>query len=303
MLGVTGATGLIGRIFVREAVRQGFKVRLLARGSVPTQDSMEVAYLDLAAPGHIDPSILDGCQAVVHLAARIPTDHSDVREADFCWQENALGTLKLMEAMDRAGVKRLIQTTSANAYAPWVEHPAELAPMFPASRIYYLTSKIAQELYANSMGLAHGIGVATLRISSVYGVDSHRAPITVIARQMIEGRSVKLASGGGFGADFVTDEDVARALLLILESNASGPFNVASGTRSTLLQIARQLAELTDYPLERTEIADRHPSGPADFGFPAINNAKLVALGFDPTPLAAGLVTLVDALRREINPG
>ena len=158
---------------------------------------------------------------MVHLAARIPTHHNDIDEASLCWQANALGTMKLVDAMGSAGVKRLIQTTSANAYAPWVHHPDELAPMFPTSRIFYLTSKIAQEWYANARGVEHGIGITTLRVSSVYGAASHRAPITLIARQMLDGATVRLVARGEFGADFVTDEDVAQALLIVLKAAAA----------------------------------------------------------------------------------
>jgi UDP-glucose 4-epimerase len=251
---------------------------------------------DLESPGHVDPLVLEGCHAVVHLAARIPTHHDDIDEATLCWQANAIGTLKLVDAMSKAGVKRLIQTTSANAYAPWIERPDELAPMFPASRIFYLTSKIAQELYANARGFEHGIKVTTLRLSSVYGTESHRAPITVIARQMLDGDTVKLAAGGGFGADFVTDNDVAQALLMVLETGANGPFNVSSGTRSTLRIIADQLADLTGTPQERIIIGDGDLPK-ADPGFPAIDNAKLLKLGFRPTPLDLGLKTLVNTLR------
>jgi UDP-glucose 4-epimerase len=232
---------------------------------------------------------------VVHLAARIPTHHNDIDEASLCWQANALGTMKLVDAMGSAGVKRLIQTTSANAYAPWVHHPDELGPMFPTSRIFYLTSKIAQEWYANARGAEHGIGITTLRVSSVYGAASHRAPITLIARQMLDGATVRLVARGEFGADFVTDEDVAQALLIVLKAAALGPFNVSSGTRSTLRDIAQRLAELTGTPEDRIVLAD--PSEGADRGFPEIDNRKLVKLGFSPTPLDRALEALVNALR------
>ena len=256
---------------------------------------MESAILDLESPGSVDPSVLKGCQAVVHLAARIPTHHDDMDEASLCCQVNSVGTLILIDAMGKAGVNRLIQTTSANAYAPWAERPDEQAPMFPASRTYYLASKIAQELYANARGLEVGVNVATLRVSSVYGIESHRAAITVIARQMVEGGRVRLTAGGAFGADFVTDEDVAQAILLLLETGANGPFNVSSGTRSTLLEIAHQLARLTGTPSERITVED--VDSHADPGFPAIDNGKLKKLGFRPTPLDLGLQTLVNELR------
>lgn len=272
---------------------------MLARGPVSTGDSIESAVLELETPGKIDPSVLEGCRAVIHLAARIPTNHGHIDEASLCWQANVLGTLKLVDAMNSAGVKRLIQTTSANAYAPWVNRPDELAPMFPNSRIYYLTSKIAQELYANSRCAELGIGITTLRISSVYGTASHRAPITLIARQMLDGATVRLASGGEFGADFVTDEDVAQAIFIVMETSALGPFNVGSGTRSTLREIAQRLAELTATPQGRIVFAK--PSQETDRGFPAIDNQKLVSLGFCPTPLDQGLEALVKALKEPVH--
>jgi len=112
---------------------------------------------------------------------------------------------------------------------------------------------------------------------------------------------VKLAAGGEFGADFVTDEDVAQALIMVLETGTTGPYNVASGKRSTLRNIADQLAELTDTPQGRILIADRDQLEMTDVGFPAIDNRKLIKLGFRPTALAVGLETLVDALRQGVD--
>lgn len=287
VLGVTGATGLIGTRFAELASRSGHELRLFSRAGEAGLT------LDLGLDS-IDPTPLAGCEAIVHLAARLPSSGSDVAEAQHCFDVNALGTLKLMQAMAEAGVARLIQATAANAYAPWCEFPDEQAPLYPLSRSYYLGSKVLQEVYAHSFGAEHGIAVTSLRISSPYG-PSPRSAIGRIAAALLGGKPVTLQNGGSFGADFIFIADVADAFLLLERLGLEGVWNVASGCRSTIRHVATRLVELTgaDSSLIKVEA-----SGANQFqGYPAVDAGKIRAKGFMPMDLDAGLGRLVDELR------
>ena len=283
---MTGATGVIGRAFVELARVHGYEVRPFARQTSGAQP------LELAS-SRVDPALFEGCDVVVHLAARLPS-RSDVQtEARDCWMTNALGTLKLMAAMREAGVKRLIQATAANAYASWCKYPDELAPLYPQTRTAYLSSKVQQELYAHSFGAEHGIAVASLRVSSPYGSDE-RNTIGRLAATLLDAGSVRLENDGAFAADFIFIQDVAHAILLIDGADANGVWNVASGKRRTISEIVERLVGLTGAgasQIYRDELRDREP------GFPAIDIAKIRSLGFVPTPFDEGLKATVDALR------
>ena len=247
----------------------------------------------IGADTRIDPAEFRGCSTLVHLAAHIPARHDDVEEAARCWEVNVHGTLRLLEAAAQAGVGRFIQTSSGNAYAPWATRPDEKAPLFPASREYYLGSKIAQELYAQSFCRTAGISTAVLRLGSVYG--PHPNTVSRMAERLLLGKTVELVDEGRFGADFVSVEDVSNGLLLVLGKSADGCYNLASGVRTTIAELADHLRAITGAPRERVSLLPA--SGKHDPGFPALDIGRIQALGYEPASLDEGLRRLVDGLR------
>ncbi|QAY78052.1 NAD(P)-dependent oxidoreductase [Sphingosinicella sp. BN140058] len=292
LLAVTGGTGFIGRRFV-EAVRGVHDVRLLLRDPAGLSGA-DARRFDLLGEEPLDPVLLEDVDAVIHLAARVPPDHFDPSEAKTCMAANAFGTLRLVEAMRAAGVGRLLQTTSANAYAPWVERPDEEAALYPVSRVYYLASKIAQELLAGASCAAGGIGLTTLRLSSVYGAGQSKGAVPALIRALRSGERLRLIDGGRFGADFVQVNDVVAALLRCLEGGVSGVYNVGSGQRATIRDIACHLLAIAGEDEQRLDI---RPGGDtADFGFAPLAIEKLEALGWGPTPLEHGLAVMLAAL-------
>jgi UDP-glucose 4-epimerase len=294
VIAVTGGTGFIGRRFVEAATAASYDVRLLLRTTTAAK-GRDVFAFDLAASKPVDPAILLGVDMVVHLAARVPSDHADPAEAQQCMATNAFGTLRLIEAMQAAGVQRLVQATSANAYAPWVSHPDELAPLFPEKRVYYLGSKIAQELLARYACLGADVHLTTLRLGSVYGAGQDLGAIPGMMRSLLARRPVTLVDGGSFGADFVYVDDVVDSILLCLKLGVSGPFNVGSGTRSTMKDIVDVLLRLTGE--DHRKITFRASGDGPDFGFPSLNISKLVDLGWEPIALETGLEKMLRWMR------
>lgn len=290
LVAVTGGNGFVGTHFSRHARRHGFRLRQLSRHPASSFDPAdEVRPFSLDAETYPD-DMLQGCDLIVHLAAHIPRDHRNIEEAELCWQRNVRGTLRLVEAAARAGVDRFVQTVSANAYAPVLDlSPDEDAAMFPKSRAYYLGSKMLQEICADELCRRAGISHAVLRISAVYGVGQISGLIPRLADDIAHDRPVHLTGGGGFGADFVYVDDVARSLLLAILERHGGPLNVGSGNRTTLIELATMLVDLfrRSHDLIRVE-GDLED----DPGFPALDIARLLSLGLEPRPLIAGLTEM-----------
>jgi UDP-glucose 4-epimerase len=290
LIAVTGGTGAIGRRVVRELLDEGFGVRLLSR-SAPRDLAIEHVSVDFSSDEPLDAGALAECSAVLHLAAYIPSKHEDPATAARCFQTNVLGTIKLLQAMEGAGVERLLQTTSANAYAPGIEAPTEQQPMYPAARAsFYLSSKLVQDIFGAHWAMCRGMSVTTLRLGSVYGAGMEQALFTRFAGALRAGEAIRLANGGSFGADFVEISDVAKAALMFLRSGVTGAFNVASGERTTLLEAARLLLELTGSSPDKL-IVDAEER--LEIGFPQMDISKVRQLGFIPTDLRTGLARVV----------
>ena len=298
IIAVTGGTGSLGRRFVTAALTRGLRLRLLSRAGAASLDSerlkgIEHRRFDLSEP--FGAAVLDGCNMVVHLAAHIPRNHSDPAEAVACLMANGAGTARLLEAAEQAGISYFIHTTAANAYVEKERPIDETGALFPARRSpFYLASKVVQDIFAEHWRLKGSLEVATLRVSSLYGVGQSSGAITAMARTLLSGDRVRLAGGGGFSADFVTVDDVVDALLLFLSSRTGGTFNIASGRHSTIREVADCLATLTGAGSEYVVVDGSAP----DAGFPAVDISRALACGFRPTGLADGLKALVAWLDR-----
>ena len=284
LLALTGGSGFIGRHFADAAKARGYRIRHLGRQRpAAAAEGDEFRSLDLSS---LDPnaSLLKGCDALVHLAAYIPRNHEDPAEAARCWNVNALGTLGLLEMAGRGDVAYVVQTSSANAYAPTSLSPDEGSALFPSSRGYYLGSKIMQEIYAEQYCRTTGLTLGTLRLGSVYGPGQESGALGNMVRAAQAGQPIQVIGSGRFGSDLVLVNDVVEALLLVLEGESSGPFNVGSGIRTSIAELARALTDLTGSPIHQDM-----SSGESDWGFPALNIERLKALGYRPTPIGTGL--------------
>jgi UDP-glucose 4-epimerase len=290
LVAVTGSSGFIGRRFVDAARGRGYRVRHLMRRAATGDTSDDVRPFDLLQD-KVDAAALDGCEILVHLAAHIPTDHLDPDEAERCWRANALGTLRLAEAATWAGVRQFIQTTSANAYAAWESAPTETAAMLPRSRGYYLGSKILQEIYAREVCRLAELPLATLRLGSVYGPGQSTGAVATLAGAFAAGYPVALQDGGRFGADFVHVDDVVMALMLVAEGTYDEPFNVGSGVRTSILELAQMLALETGVGSTLIQLEPEAVDG--DPGFPALSIARIQNLGYSPRDLKVGLASMV----------
>jgi nucleoside-diphosphate-sugar epimerase len=277
-IAITGASGAIGSRLVRAGMARGYSVVALSRqcpDDLP--QGTEWRQFDLASPESFAPA-LAGVDTVVHLASVICGEAPDQQTAASLWAINVLGTQALVTSMKNAGVQRLILGSTANFYAPDRPEANELSPVRPTTRTLYLGSKAVQEWTTAGLADQHGIAFASLRIASVVGTG--RSVIDHFARRLVSGDQVMIAGHGSFGADFVHVNDVVDALLIALDKRLEGVWNVSSGQRRLLLDVATDLSTSAgQFPA--TAIIVEH-EGEHDFGFPAINCDKLLAAGYRP---------------------
>jgi UDP-glucose 4-epimerase len=235
-------------------------------------------------------ALLDGCDAVVHVAAHIPKNMADPGEARTCVEVNALGTLSLLESAARAGVGRFVHFSSGNVYLPRDGAVAEDAPAFPAARApYYLGSKLLADVYVEHARRAQRIEGAILRVSSVYGPGMGEAGLVpTFARRLRAGQMLEVADGGRFASDLVFVDDVVEGAVRVLAAKAQGIFNIGSGQLSTVLDVARTMARLAG---RNDALAIAAPAdGPVNSGFAPLDIERARReLGYAPRTLAQGL--------------
>lgn len=279
LIGITGATGSIGLELGTLLLNKGHHVRALSRTQLSSQ-TMDWCEFDLTDSVEVMASKLRDVDVVVHLAAKVP-QKNNLDDGKEYWEINVLGMQRLVKAMESAGVGRLVLAAAANAYNPDTEEAWESSAFYPRSRILYLASKVAQEWYASALCEELLIDCTILRISSIIG--DGKSVIDKLAQQLANGDSVSIGSNSRFGADFVSREDVCKGIVLAIEKELVGIFNLSSGNRALLLDCVLEIADMLNCGREKVHL--ERSVGPADPGFPSINCDRLRDHGYSPTPI------------------
>jgi nucleoside-diphosphate-sugar epimerase len=189
-----------------------------------------------------------GKDLVFHLAAlRITQCAQEPRLANEVLVD---GTFNVLEAAQAAGVRKVVASSSASVYG--------LAEQFPTSErhhpynndTFYGAAKVFNEGMLRSFHAMYGLNYVALRYFNVFGprMDVHGVYTEVLIRWMerIEAGNPPLIFGDGLQTmDFVHVLDIARANILAAEADVTDDvFNIASGTETSLLELAATLVDV-----------------------------------------------------------
>ena len=191
---------------------------------------------------------LQGADGVFHFAALwLLQCHEFPRSA---FNVNVGGTFNVMDACVRQGVTRLVYSSSASVYGDAVEEPMTEDHPFN-NKNFYGATKIAGEAMLRAYHHRYGLDYVGLRYMNVYGPrqDYHGAYIAVIMKMLDaidRGEGPTILGDGSEAFDFVAVEDCALANVRAMQASAADRFyNVGTGTRTSLRELAELLCELT----------------------------------------------------------
>ena len=192
--------------------------------------------------------VMQGIDTVFHMAAlRITQCAAEPRLAVEVMVD---GTYNVLESAVRHEVPRLVAASSASVYGLADTFPTTEAQHPYANDTLYGAAKVFLEGLLRSFHAMYGLDYVALRYFNVYGrrMDIHGVYTEVLVRWMerIEAGTPPLILGDGLQTmDFVDIEDVARATLLAAQADVTDEvFNVASGTETSLLDLAKMLLKV-----------------------------------------------------------
>jgi UDP-glucose 4-epimerase len=180
--------------------------------------------------------------------------HESVHQPRDAVMVNALGAFNVIEAAQRADVGKVVFSSSASVYGEALAIPMTEEHPFN-NRTVYGATKIAGEQLFRAFHDQHGLDYVGLRYMNVYGprMDDRGAYVSVIVKVLdrIESGEPPLIFGDGSQSyDFVHVDDVARANVLALKSDATDVFlNIGTGVSTTIAELVERLLELTGSPL------------------------------------------------------
>jgi dTDP-L-rhamnose 4-epimerase len=300
----------------------------------PVLRSVEIVDADIRDAEAVARAI-QGVDRIVHLAAEVGVGQS-MYEIDRYVGVNDLGTAVLLKALLAQPVQRLVVASSMSIYGEglyetaegrlleevrrqptggWDPRDADGGPLTPVptpewkrpvlSSVNAIT-KYTQERLCMNVGPAYGMESVALRMFNVFGAgqalsNPYTGVLAIFASRILNGQPPMIFEDGQQQRDFVHVEDVARAFVLALEEPkaAGGVFNVGSGHRTTVEDVARLLARSMGREDLAPEFLNKARAGDIRHCFADLSHSRAV-LGFEPKrSLADGVPELADWLARQ----
>jgi nucleoside-diphosphate-sugar epimerase len=254
---ITGGAGFIGSHLVRELVNRGESVRVLDNFVTGKRENLApcAGRFELLEGSVDDPALvgraMQGVDFVLHQAALGSVPRS-VEDPLASHAANLTGTLVLLEAARRAGVRRFVYASSSSVYGDTPELPkVESMPTSPLSP--YAVTKLGGELYCGVFHRLYGLESVSLRYFNVFGPgqspDSQYAAVIPRFMSAIARSEPPVIYGdGGQSRDFTYIENVVQANLLSCTAPATAAgqaFNIACGESFTLQDLLQQMGEIS----------------------------------------------------------
>ena len=261
---VTGGAGFVGSTLTDELIKQGWQVTILDNLSTGKKENInpkaEFILCDISTVNQDELiSYMAGGDVFFHTAAlaRVQPSIQDPVSFDFV---NTGGTVKVLDAANKAGIKRVVYSASSSAYGDQTIMPLHeemsTGPISP-----YALQKYIGEQYCELFSTIYGLETVSLRYFNVYGErmlteGAYTLVMGVFAKQKQEGKPLTITNDGEQTRDFTYVGDVVNANILAATSDKVGKrevINIGAGDSCSVNQIAKAFGGSVHYIGDRLE--------------------------------------------------
>ncbi len=287
---VTGGSGFIGSHLVDRLRARNITVRIYDMVFPTWRQDIEFYHGSLLDSEALR-MCLNGVDVVYHLAAvadvRDVFEHPHESEAI-----NVRGTINVLEAMRRTGVKRIVYGSTSWVYSDTEgDDLDEDTLLAPPSHLYSVT-KLASEHYCRSYQELYGLEPTILRYGIPYGPRARAgAVVPIFVARALKGETITIAGDGSQFRQFVYVEDLAEGNVLAIKPVAKGKTYNLDGTERVSI---RQIAETVQRVVGQANI-EYGPARPGDFSGKVLSSRRaLEELGWKP------MVSFEEGVRRYV---
>ena len=262
---VVGGAGFIGSNLVDMLVSFGYETIVVDNLSTGKMSNVngEATFInmDISEDDRVPQlqEVMEGALYVFHLAALARVQPSIIDPITFN-KNNTNGTLNVLWAAHKAGVKRVVYSASSSAYGESKIFPTpETHPINPLSP-YGLQKYIGEE-YCKMFSEVYGLDTVSLRYFNVYGErmlleGGYCLVMGIFAQQMLQGKPLTITNDGEQRRDFTYVLDVCNANILAAEykEDLKGEsFNIGNGKNFSVNEVADMLGGEKQYGEKRLE--------------------------------------------------
>lgn len=260
---VTGGAGFIGSHLAELLVDKGYTVIIIDDLSTGKMSNIETLLhkdnVEFVKGSISDLSLLQrlfqNVDYVFHEAA-IASVARSIENPLGTHTVNVTGSLNVLLAARDNGVKKVVCASSAAVYGDTPTLP-QREDMMPNPKSPYAVHKLTMEHYCRVFTELYSLPTVCLRYFNVYGPhqdpnSEYAAVIPKFIQRVLEGKPLTIFGDGEQSRDFVFVKDVAKANLLLAESDATGVFNIGTGESISLNTLAECILQLTGKNIEIT---------------------------------------------------
>ena len=290
---VTGGAGFIGSHLADELAKRGYKIIILDDLSTGKKGNIEELLSQPFSRGEvqfIQGSVTDlpllnklfqNIDYVFHLAA-IPSVPRSIENPSASHEVNITGTLNVLLAAQENKVRKVIYSSSCAVYGDSQsisqKEDALLNPQSP-----YAATKLAAEYYCQVFHEVYKLPTACLRYFNIYGPrqdpnSQYAAVIPIFIKRLTGEKSPIIFGDGEQTRDFTFVKDAVEANILAAESDATGVFNIGTGNRVTINELAKLITRLLDKDMKPTYQKSR----PGDIKHSMADISKARAFNYNP---------------------
>lgn len=273
---VTGGAGFIGSHIVDSLIEQGHKVVVidnLSTGYIYNVHPQARFYLKSITDQQIfDIFTYEKPDYVFHQAAQIDVQVS-LKQPYFDAKVNILGTINILEACIKSGVKKIIYASSAAAYGePEYLGINEQHRIDPIS--YYGISKHTPEHYLRIYQRQYRLMFTALRYANVYGIrqdpKGEGGVISIFIDRVLGSQNPIIFGDGNQTRDFVYVKDIVSANLAAIHNADGQILNIGTGIQTSINVLLETIKTITGLRIQ----ANYAPERPGDIRHCYFNNAK-----------------------------
>lgn len=281
---VTGGAGFIGSHIVEQFQGQ-CEIRVLDSFRTGRRSNLNGLNCELIEGDVSDRATVaeavKGIDYIFHLAALVSVPESMEKIVE-CNKINAEGTIILLEEAAKAGVKKLILSTSAANYGDNPVSP-KVETMTPEPKSPYSITKLDGEYYCAMFTATGRLQTACLRYFNVFGPrqnpkSAYAAAVPIFITKALANEDITIFGDGEQTRDFVFVKDIVRANAFMAENRFTGVYNVAYGGRMTINTLAKMIVDILGSKSKIVYLPER----PGDVKHSTACVDKLLATGFKP---------------------
>lgn len=259
---MTGGAGFVGSHLTELLCNRGYSVTVvddLRFGYKKFVDKRAAFFENSIEDAHATEKALEGVDVVMHLAASSIISVSYQKPLEY-FENNLVNGLKLLEAMRKSGVKKIIYSSTSSVYGEPTKTP--ILEDMPTNPLHpYAASKLAFEHALQAYHYSFGIESVSLRYYNAYGPRDEQKPATRAIPMWIDAilrnKPVPWYWQGRQTRDYVYVKDIAHAHLDVLELKGIQCFNIGSGKGVLMRDVFKTLEKIVGRKLKTKDMGER----------------------------------------------